>query len=43
VEGVDLAVAEELEAEERISSVMREVREASSELRAEDLAEASDD
>jgi hypothetical protein len=43
VEGVDLAVAEELEAEERISSVMREVRAASSELRAEDLAEASDD
>ncbi|WP_318568182.1 DUF5806 family protein [Salinigranum marinum] len=43
VEGVDLAVAEELDAEERISSVMREVREASSELRAEDLAEASDD
>ncbi len=40
VEGVDLAVAEELEAEERISSVMREVREASSELRAEDLADA---
>ncbi|WP_136589640.1 DUF5806 family protein [Salinigranum halophilum] len=40
VEGVDLAVAEELEAEERISSVMREVREASSELRAEDLAES---
>jgi hypothetical protein len=35
VEGVDLAVAEELEAEERISSVMREVREASSELREE--------
>jgi hypothetical protein len=33
VEGVDLAVAEELEAEERISSVMREVREASSDLR----------
>ena len=43
VEGVDLAVAEELGAEERISSVMREVREASSELRAEDLAEPSDD
>jgi hypothetical protein len=43
VEGVDLAVAEELEAEERISSVMREVREASSELRAEDLAESADD
>jgi hypothetical protein len=41
VEGVDLAVAEELEAEERISTVMREVREASSELRAEDLAESA--
>ncbi|WP_380674646.1 DUF5806 family protein [Salinigranum sp. GCM10025319] len=41
VEGVDLAVAEELDAEERISSVMREVREASSELRAEDLAESA--
>jgi hypothetical protein len=33
VEGVDLAVAEELEAEERVSDVMREVREASSDLR----------
>ena len=33
VEGVDLTVEEELEAEERISSVMREVREASRELR----------
>ncbi|ELY64171.1 DUF5806 family protein [Natronococcus jeotgali] len=33
VEGVDLAVEEELEAEERISTVMREVREASEELR----------
>ncbi|WP_267641801.1 DUF5806 family protein [Haloarchaeobius amylolyticus] len=33
VEGVNLSVEEELEAEERISSVMREVREASSELR----------
>ncbi|MFU8867473.1 DUF5806 family protein [Natronococcus sp.] len=33
VEGVDLSVDEELEAEERISSVMREVREASEELR----------
>jgi hypothetical protein len=41
VEGVDLAVAEELDAEERISTVMREVREASSELRAEDLAESA--
>jgi hypothetical protein len=37
VEGVDLAVAEELDAEDRISSVMREVREASAELREEDL------
>jgi len=33
VEGVDLAVEEELEAEERISSVMRDVRSASDELR----------
>ncbi|ELY90207.1 hypothetical protein C483_11883 [Natrialba hulunbeirensis JCM 10989] len=33
VEGVDLSVEDELEAEERISSVMREVREASAELR----------
>jgi hypothetical protein len=33
VEGLDLSVEEELEAEERISSVMREVREASAELR----------
>jgi hypothetical protein len=41
VEGVDLAVAEELEAEDRISSVMREVREASAELRAEET-EAAD-
>ncbi|MCU4741041.1 DUF5806 family protein [Halobacteria archaeon AArc-m2/3/4] len=40
VEGVDLSVEEELEAEERISSVMREVREASQELREEeDLSE----
>ncbi|WP_049928706.1 DUF5806 family protein [Halopiger goleimassiliensis] len=37
VEGVDLSVEEELEAEERISSVMREVREASEQLREEDL------
>jgi hypothetical protein len=36
VEGVDLSVEEELEAEERISSVMREVREASAELREEE-------
>jgi hypothetical protein len=33
VEGVDLSVEEELEAEERISTVMRDVREASSDLR----------
>jgi hypothetical protein len=33
VEGVDLSVEDELEAEERISSVMREVRDASAELR----------
>ncbi|GAB7018627.1 DUF5806 family protein [Halostagnicola bangensis] len=33
VEGVDLSVEEELEAEERISSVMRDVRDASQELR----------
>ncbi|WP_232687025.1 DUF5806 family protein [Halobacterium zhouii] len=33
VEGVDLAVEEELDAEERISSVMRDVRQASDELR----------
>ncbi len=36
VEGVDLSVEEELDAEERISSVMREVREASQELRETD-------
>ena len=35
VEGVDLAVDEELDSEERISSVMREVRSASDELRYE--------
>ncbi|AFO55426.1 DUF5806 family protein [Natrinema sp. J7-2] len=43
VEGVDLAVEDELEAEERISSVMREVREASEELRAADLAESAEE
>ncbi|MFA1609938.1 DUF5806 family protein [Halobellus rubicundus] len=43
VEGVDLSVEEELEAEERISSVMREVREASADLRAEELTEDGDD
>jgi len=37
VEGVDLAVAEELDAEERISSVMREVRQQSAELRGEEV------
>ncbi|MFC4436363.1 MULTISPECIES: DUF5806 family protein [Natrialbaceae] len=36
VEGVDLSVEDELEAEERISSVMREVRDASAELRERD-------
>ncbi|MFP8952105.1 DUF5806 family protein [Natrialbaceae archaeon A-arb3/5] len=36
VEGVDLSVEDELEAEDRISSVMREVREASQELREQD-------
>ncbi|SEL22933.1 DUF5806 family protein [Haloferax larsenii] len=39
VEGVDLSVEEELEAEERISSVMREVREASTELRKDELSD----
>jgi hypothetical protein len=43
VEGVDLAVEEELEAEERISSVMREVRNASAQLREEELADAASD
>ncbi|WP_410766347.1 DUF5806 family protein [Haloferax sp. DFSO60] len=42
VEGVDLSVEEELEAEERISSVMREVREASEDLRADELATDDD-
>jgi len=36
VEGVELSVDEELEAEDRISSVMRDVREASDELRREE-------
>ncbi|MFB6281246.1 MAG: DUF5806 family protein [Haloferacaceae archaeon] len=40
VEGVDLAVEEELDAERRVSEVMREVREASAELRAEETAGA---
>jgi len=43
VEGVDLSVEEEMEAEERISSVMREVREASADLRTEELTEDADD
>jgi hypothetical protein len=43
VEGVDLSVAEELEAEDRISDVMREVRESSAELRRDLDAETSDD
>ncbi|QLK24804.1 DUF5806 family protein [Natrinema zhouii] len=42
VEGVDLSVEDELEAEERISSVMREVREASEELRTEDVTESDE-
>ncbi|GKZ14374.1 DUF5806 family protein [Haladaptatus sp. T7] len=37
VEGVDLAVAEELAAEDKISSVMREVRESSEELRHDEM------
>ncbi|SEH36923.1 hypothetical protein SAMN05192561_10199 [Halopenitus malekzadehii] len=37
VEGVDLAVEDELEAEERISSVMREVRESSQRIRGEEI------
>jgi hypothetical protein len=37
VEGVDLPVAEELEAEDRISTVMRDVREASAEVRGEEV------
>ncbi|AEH36386.1 DUF5806 family protein [Halopiger xanaduensis] len=43
VEGVDLSVEEELEAEERISSVMREVREASEELRERDADADADE
>ncbi|ELZ33957.1 hypothetical protein C474_03320 [Halogeometricum pallidum JCM 14848] len=39
VEGVDLSVEDELEAEERISSVMREVRDASADLRREETSE----
>jgi hypothetical protein len=37
VEGVDLAVADELAAEDKISSVMREVRESSEELRHDEM------
>ncbi|WP_096390509.1 DUF5806 family protein [Halopenitus persicus] len=37
VEGVDLAVEDELEAEEQISSVMREVRESSQRIRGEEV------
>jgi hypothetical protein len=37
VEGVDLSVEEELEAEDRISSVMRDVREASAEVRGDEV------
>jgi lysyl-tRNA synthetase class I len=37
VEGVDLSVEEELEAEDEISRVMREVREASAEVRGEEV------
>ena len=37
VEGVDLSVADELDAEERISSVMREVRQESAQLRGEEV------
>ncbi|ERH11945.1 MAG: hypothetical protein J07HB67_00956 [halophilic archaeon J07HB67] len=37
VEGVDLAVEEELETEDQISSVMREVQEASAEVRGEEV------
>jgi hypothetical protein len=43
VEGVDLTVEEELEAEERISAVMREVREASSDLRDREAADGTAD
>ena len=37
VEGVDLAVEDELDTEERISDVMREVRQSSAELRANEV------
>jgi hypothetical protein len=42
VEGVDLSVEDELEAEERISSVMREVREASDEFRTHEAGAGED-
>jgi hypothetical protein len=37
VEGVDLAVADELEAEDKISEVMRDVRTSSADLRGEEV------
>ena len=37
VEGVDLAVADELEAEDKISEVMRDVRASSADLRGEEV------
>jgi hypothetical protein len=43
VEGVDLSVADELEAEDRISTVMREVREASDDLRTTENVDADTD
>ena len=43
VEGVDLSVADELEAEDRISSVMREVREASDDLRKSETTDTDTD
>ncbi|ERG96017.1 MAG: hypothetical protein J07HQW2_02484 [Haloquadratum walsbyi J07HQW2] len=43
VEGVDLSVADELEAEDRISTVMREVREASDDFRANESTSANID
>nr|WP_248903496.1 DUF5806 family protein [Halocatena marina] len=42
IEGVDISVETELEAEERVSNVMREVRKASAELREEELEEQND-
>lgn len=43
VEGVDLTVEEELAAEDRISSVMREVRSASEALRYDECPECGHD